>query len=1146
MKRLYLCLFLTAVLHSGLHSQSPDRNYILTRRMLNAAGTTYLDEIQYFDGLGQETQKVRKQYTPGKADLVSLQEFDALGREIRTWKETPFAGNGGGFVTDFKGQAPGKHAGDLCPYVETDYESSSLNRILKRVGYGAYWHNAGGGRGISTKYLMNSGTPDLRVPLYSYSVSGNYLMRGTYHPVGQLYALKTTDENGNVSFVFTDKKGNKILERQVVLGEYVDTYYIYDDYDNKICVLPPNAVEAIYRSGTYTFAAGGILDQYAYLYKYDHRNRCVEKKLPGCKPVYMVYDKADHLVLSQDGNQRSRGVWLCNKYDYFDRIIYTCEVKTSDSHASLKTYYADKVMVENFSTGLQANRMGDTGYSCNFFASQSKTPLTVYYYDDYRFLEGNLMAADKVSALAFVNKNYGVRAPNAKGLLTGMRTYLLDGTNAYTANAYYYDFYGNVIQRRSGNHLGGYDHFYYSYTFTGKQLMSYHEHTVRGSKQPFSEDYFYTYDPAERLKSIEHWIGGRVPITICSNTYDEAGRLASRKLGSTSKMQFSYSYNVRDWLTSVSSPAFSESLSYETYNGNISKMRWKTEGEAKERVYSFTYDQNNRIKYAAYGEGTTTQTTYNSNYNVEVGSYDKQGNILQLIRRGMVMPDFRAARIVGGYDATFGIIDNLTYRYKGNQLSSVSNLATSFPYYKDAMYFTDGCDESSEYIYDDNGNMVTDKNKGIESIAYNFLNLPDKISRNKVDASGYPSGGAPYGQEVIAFLYDADGNMLGKKYVTESSSIIQPGDFRPVPGVVAAKSSLVRSKLDYCGSFIYENDTLRRILIPDGYVELNNGRQTYYYYAKDHQGNNRVVADQVGSVKQVNHYYPFGGLFGVSTNGSVQSYKYNGKELERMHGLDWYFFGNRMQDPVLGRFHTMDRFCENYYALSPYQFAANNPFNNIDVNGDSISISVKSTIAGTDGFSTIQTNTFIYSQTADGNYGFMDRSGQPYTGNDPFISDVTSALNTLRSGARGKELVDGIAKSENMLEMVRGTKNYAEPDGTLISWDPQKNKGGIDQNGSYIRPTYIGLGHELAHIEDMWRGTYDNSTWAVEGRKEIHNAEKYSVHVENQLRSEHSIPLRTHYGSEKTRFLHPLNNSSLFFRKIETINNSLVPTPYTY
>ena len=439
--------------------------------------------------------------------------------------------------------------------------------------------------------------------------------------------------------------------------------------------------------------------------------------------------------------------------------------------------------------------------------------------------------------------------------------------------------------------------------------------------------------------------------------------------------------------------------------------------------------------------------------------------------------------------------------------------------------------------------IIYNKNKGIESITYNVLNLADCVLQNKVPGLHLQGTPAPYTQESIRFLYDSNGEMLSRSYVTNRSYIIVPGS---LTGGSVSSSSRVNNKVDYCGNFIYENDSLSRILIPDGYVSFNNGAPSYYFYAKDHQGNNRVVADQNGAVKQVNHYYPFGGLFGASSNGSVQGYKFSGKELERMHGLDWYLFGNRMQDPILGRFPTMDRFCEKYYALSPYQFAANNPVNNLDVNGDSLFMMVERSALGKDGFSTILSTPYYFHQLPGGDFGFSDKQGQPYTGDNQFVSDVSNALNELRSKPRGRELVDGIVNSEKSVQVAQARENSADSKGTYIKWSSNNLKGGYDEKGSNLRPPYIGLGHELAHIEDIWRGTYDNSIWGVEAQKEIPNAEKYGMHIENQLRSEHNIPLRILYGGEKTRFLHPLNNTSLFYREIGPINRSLIYNHYNY
>ena len=71
---------------------------------------------------------------------------------------------------------------------------------------------------------------------------------------------------------------------------------------------------------------------------------------------------------------------------------------------------------------------------------------------------------------------------------------------------------------------------------------------------------------------------------------------------------------------------------------------------------------------------------------------------------------------------------------------------------------------------------------------------------------------------------------------------------------------------DYCGNMIYENGTLNQILVDGGYITLTGTTPYYHYYIQDHLGNNRVVVNPAGTSEQINHYYPFGGLFGESTS----------------------------------------------------------------------------------------------------------------------------------------------------------------------------------------------------------------------------------------------------------------------------------------
>ena len=648
---------------------------------------------------------------------------------------------------------------------------------------------------------------------------------------GQLSVIKTTDEDLNVSYTFTDEMGHVVLTRQMKGSETHDTYYVYDDKGNLCFVLQP------------MYQSSANLDQYAFQYKYDGRNRCIWKKLPGAGYVEMVYDNADRLVFSQDGNQRalSTGNWMYYKYD-----------------------------------GL--NRLTEQGTCTNKVTTSGTNVLVQHFYDSYAFR----------SQAGFNNSNFPDDASgNGKGALTASVATVLGSSNKiYTA--YYYDIKGRVAKTVQSNLLGGYDVTATVYTFTDKPATVTHTHTASG-KPTRTEMYTYSYNHADRLLKVEHTLGG-TKITLADYAYDNLGRLQSKSLHGSATNKLTYAYNVRGWLTGISGTKFTQNLYYNTgngtarYNGSISSMTWKAGNESTVRGYKFTYDGLDRLLNATYGE-TAGINANTDRFSENVTAYDKNGNIKTLQRYGQTA--------ASGY----GLIDNLTFTLAGNLLNRVDDAAAASAY-GGGFEFKDGVKQANEYTYDSNGNLTKDLNKGISTITYNVLNLPNMVTFS--DGS------------TIAYTYGADGTKLKTVHKTGSTT----------------------TTTDYCGNVVYENGVQKLLLTDEGYVTLSDSK--YHYYLKDHQGNNRVVINQSGTVEETNHYYPFGGVF--ASSGNVQPYKYNGKELDAKKGVNWYDYGARHYDAVLGRFTTNDRFAEKYYSMSPYQYGANSPVGNIDVNGDSIRV----------------------------------------------------------------------------------------------------------------------------------------------------------------------------------------------------------------
>ncbi|MBQ0063418.1 MAG: hypothetical protein KBS94_05270, partial [Prevotella sp.] len=262
--------------------------------------------------------------------------------------------------------------------------------------------------------------------------------------------------------------------------------------------------------------------------------------------------------------------------------------------------------------------------------------------------------------------------------------------------------------------------------------------------------------------------------------------------------------------------------------------------------------------------------------------------------------------------------------------------------YSDSFEFADKNKTSDEYEYDANGNLTKDMNKGISEITYDACNQPRtiKFDGGKLIKYVYSVDGRKLSVAYISpleNLSNASANAFTATFdavtaVEEPKLVSGTGTFSTVSssqkgdtsspsksGIEASANKMNLSSIDkivfvapelekaigekinlvnnisvteYVGNFILENGNLTTYLTDDGYMSFTSaGKPEFHYYIKDHLGSIRVVCDRNGNAEQVNHYYPYGGLIGdLSTDDNKQKYryKYNGKEFDRMHGLDTY------------------------------------------------------------------------------------------------------------------------------------------------------------------------------------------------------------------------------------------------------------------
>ena len=922
-------------------SGSTDRNYVAkavftqgVKKLTSVSPARAIITTTFYDGFGRKQQTVLRNNNSGK-DLADYYEYDNRGRVVRQYLPGTISGSGNYASLD---QITASHT-SLYPedatnaYISTEYDASVTPRTITTKRAGSDWQMS---VGTNSQYHINKNSGKYSCNKFTLNSNNGSLMHSGVYPSGRLHVTNVIDEDNHETIIFKDFKDSTYLHRRVLdENNYADTYYIYDNIGNICYVIPPMASVALASSSTGVITDDNeTLQDYCYIYKYDSRNRLEEKKLPGVKTIYYVYDDNNRLRYSQDGNQRDKGEWTAYAYDTRYRLAYTCEVEIEAmTITQLRQTVSNKTNNSNLTTNI--NNLG--GYTNVIPCGTVKTVNTINYYDNYDFLE--LYPVEKDSINYKVVRNYDGRYTDTinprhvnLGMLTGTVTSVIgDSLRLLCAN--YYDRKGRLIQSCETNHLGGYDRKLYRLSFVGNPISMRHEHFTADTS--CVDVYTYSYDIQLRPTSVSLAHNGSESMLEFSNTYNTLGRLSSQALGE-GLIETTYQYNIQGWTTHIDNNKFHQQLYYETHpygaeeslTGNVCAMSWSSDGRDNggniaptiQRTYLYDYDRLDRLTSAQYVESEprsdfTYQTTNTPNYSTAY-TYDLNGNITSLRRNGL-----ESRELADTYELwTFGEVDNVAMIYDGNQLRQVND-ATDEVILSSTM---DVNDRENYNLYDSNGNLLRCPDKDILNIKYNRLNLPEIITFEN--------------NNRIIFKYDATGRKLSEKYELYREGLPPSLELDTLevnePQSGWTSYYITFGLRDYCGNYIYQNGNISMITTPAGYISGS----MRYYYLKDYQGNNCVVLNQNGVVQQINHYYPYGSLMGEGFNASSQPYRYGGKELVTLGGLNLSDFGARWLDSPSGTFTTMDPLCEDFQHLSPYLYCAGNPIKYIDPSGENIVI----------------------------------------------------------------------------------------------------------------------------------------------------------------------------------------------------------------
>ena len=596
-----------------------NENYVWVETILKE-GLTEKDDIYfasaherqgnctYYDGLGRAVQQIARKASPTEKDIVTPIQYDPVGRIEKEF--LPFESTtGDGMLkadayaaqSEFYLSPPEKISPSTHAFSKKIFEQSPLNRVLEQGAPGTDWQPSIG-HAIRLKESTNGANEIGR-----WRINYETQMPGVdgFYSANELDLQETIDEHGNSVKQYIDKQG-LLIEKHVQLSVgWLRTIYAYDDLGLLRYVIQPEGVANLEGDPDQNF-----LDMWAFQYKYDKRERLIEKRVPGGGWTYYVYDKRDRLAMTQDANQYEKNEWSYTKYDALNRPVMTGIYHCYEDYQNNGQVMSRASMQEKYAqTGIAEARTNWSmfGYTNSVFPTQGTTVISITFYDDYSFVGMGYFSWDNYYSNNALEGLPNTAFDKVKGLVTGTLIFVEDSdeynyNDIYIHSTNWYDSKYRVIQTLSNNHLGGQDRVSMRYDFVGNVVARSHVHSKNQTSHTLLEE--FTYDHAGRILVHSHTLDNEPRVVLKNSSYNALGQLVEANLhlkGDGSYQQsVDYRYNIRGWLTHINNASLSDDggetndeandffgfeLKYnnpdhdsQQFNGNISQVNWKTSG----------------------------------------------------------------------------------------------------------------------------------------------------------------------------------------------------------------------------------------------------------------------------------------------------------------------------------------------------------------------------------------------------------------------------------------------------------------------------------------------------------------------------------------------------------------------------------------